>query len=83
MDVHDDDDEMRDEPWFYVGENDVFPEEFIQFLGLSGELRRSFLEHHGDLLTAAFWKRFQQRHAAGEIIDICPYPDDRRLRANR
>ena len=33
------DDELAAEPWFYVGENDVFPEEFIRFLGLRGRLR--------------------------------------------
>ena len=37
-------DEFGAEPWFYVGPNDIFPEEFIQFMGLGGELRAAFLE---------------------------------------
>src|SRR6185295_8711290 len=29
-------DELSAEPWFTVGENDIFPEEFSRFLGLAG-----------------------------------------------
>jgi isocitrate dehydrogenase kinase/phosphatase len=36
--------ELSDEPWFTVGENDIFPEEFLYFLGLKGELRALFVE---------------------------------------
>ena len=45
-----DDEEMSGEPWFFVGENDVFPEEFLPFLGLQGEPREAFLARHSDLL---------------------------------
>ncbi len=34
---------MASEPWFYVDENDVFPEEFQKFLGLRAPLRDVFL----------------------------------------
>jgi len=73
------DEELAAEPWFYVGEHDVFPEEFLPFLGLRPELRRVFLEAHGELLTAAFWRKLQERHAAGEVLDVLPYPDAKRL----
>ena len=43
-------------PWFYVGPSDIFPEEFINFMGLGGELRDTFLKAHGDLLTARYWQ---------------------------
>jgi isocitrate dehydrogenase kinase/phosphatase len=75
------DDELRAEPWFYVGEHDVFPEEFLRFLGLSEAHRRLFLAAHADLLTASFWRELQQRHRAGEVIDVFPYPPAKRLRA--
>jgi isocitrate dehydrogenase kinase/phosphatase len=75
------DDEMAAEPWFTVRPGDVFPEEFITFLGLWGDLRQVFLEAHGDLLTAAFWNRMQALHRAGEVVDIFPYRPERRLRA--
>lgn len=72
--------ELDAEPWYYVGPNDLFPEEFIRFLGLRGRLRDSFLDTHAELLTAAFWRRMQERLRAGEIVDIFPYPQDARIR---
>ena len=68
-----DDEELSAEPWYYVGEDDIFPEEFIRFLGFPAPLRQVFVEAHGDLLTAAFWREMQARHRAGEIVDIFPY----------
>jgi isocitrate dehydrogenase kinase/phosphatase len=67
------------EPDFYVGENDVFPEEFLTFMGLRGEVRAAFLERHGDLLRPGFWREVQRGERAGEIFDVFPYPDSRRL----
>ncbi|MFL5263748.1 MAG: bifunctional isocitrate dehydrogenase kinase/phosphatase [Anaeromyxobacteraceae bacterium] len=75
-----DDDEWAGEPTFYVGENDVFPEEFLRFLGLPERLRGAFLAAHGDILTADFWRRMQARHRAGDIVDIFPYRETQRLR---
>jgi len=75
------DDEMASEPWFHVSPNDVFPEEFLAFMGLSGELRETFLNAHGDLLQARYWREIQARHRAGELIDIVPYGQNRRLKS--
>ena len=72
--------EMAAEPWFYVGPGDVFPEEFITFMGLHGTMREVFLQAHGELLTADFWTRMQTLHGAGEVIDIFPYQPARRFR---
>ncbi|NOT28922.1 MAG: bifunctional isocitrate dehydrogenase kinase/phosphatase [Planctomycetes bacterium] len=77
--TQDPDEEMAAEPWFYVGEHDVFPEEFLPFLGLRDELRRVFLEAHGEILTAAFWRKLKDRHSAGEVLDVLPYPAAKRL----
>jgi isocitrate dehydrogenase kinase/phosphatase len=68
-----DDEEMAGEPWFGVAPGDVFPEEFLRFMGLQGELRALFVEAHGDLLTSDYWRTMQTRLQAGEIIDIFPY----------
>jgi isocitrate dehydrogenase kinase/phosphatase len=73
------DDEIASEPYFHVGPSDVFPEEFLAFMGLAGELRETFLKFHGDLLTARYWRDIQARHRAGELIDIVPYRSSRRL----
>jgi len=75
-----DEDEFSAEPWFGVGENDIFPEEFRRFLGLPKALRSSFETHHGDLFRVDFWKDLQERHRRGEVLDIFPYPARRRLR---
>jgi isocitrate dehydrogenase kinase/phosphatase len=74
------DEEMAGEAWFYVGENDIFPEEFLPFLGLQGRLREVFLQVHGDLLTGRYWREVQERLRAGEIGDIFPYREEQRLR---
>lgn len=73
-------DELNAEPWYYVGENDIFPEEFKSFLDLEGELREVFLNFHGDLFRVNFWLGFQTRLNAGEIPDIFPYKASRKLR---
>jgi isocitrate dehydrogenase kinase/phosphatase len=71
--------ELSAEPWFAVGENDVFPEEFKNFLGLREALREVFMEHHGDLFEVQFWHHIQSRIDAGSTIDIFPYEQSRRL----
>jgi isocitrate dehydrogenase kinase/phosphatase len=73
------DEETSGEPWFYVGPNDVFPEELLPFLGLSGALKEAFLEEHGELLTVPYWTSMQERLRAGGILDVYPYPPARRL----
>jgi isocitrate dehydrogenase kinase/phosphatase len=65
--------EFAAEPWFFVGEQDVFPEEFSAFLVPPGELRDSFLAAHGDLLDVELWQGVQRRLAAGEVVDVFPY----------
>ncbi len=74
------DEEVAAEPWYFVDERDVFPEEFRTFLGLRGELLAAFLSAHGDLLTAEFWRRMQDRVRRGEVIEIFPYRRSSRLR---
>jgi isocitrate dehydrogenase kinase/phosphatase len=68
-----DDDEMRGEAWFYVAENDVFPETFINFLAFSDEQRAALLHVHGEILTAAFWRGVQQRLLEGDVLEVLPY----------
>lgn len=76
-------DELAAEPWFYVGPDDIFPEELQRFLELSGDCRSAFLAAHASLFDPAFWQEMQQRKAAGEIIDVFPYPAERRIRILR
>ena len=72
-------DELSAAPWFTVEDRDVFPEEFGNFLGFHGRLREAFIPCHADLLDAAFWRGYQERHRAGEVIHFFPYSHERRL----
>jgi len=73
-------DEVSAEPWFYVDQNDVFPEEFRRFLGLPLPLRKVFSKHHSDLFEVEFWRKTQQTVIAGELPHIFPYARHRRLK---
>jgi isocitrate dehydrogenase kinase/phosphatase len=75
-----DEDETAAEPWFQVGDDDIFPEEIIRFLGIPEELRAPFLAVHGDLFDAPFWQAVQDCHAQGVVIDVFPYSAAARLR---
>ncbi len=75
-----DEDEYSAEPWFSVGEHDIFPEEFRAFLTLPGRIGEAFMAAHGDLLTAEYWRRMQRLAEVGEVVDIFPYKASRRLR---
>jgi isocitrate dehydrogenase kinase/phosphatase len=66
-------DEMRGEAWFYVGDNDVFPETFSRFLPFTEEQREAFMRVHGEVLTAAFWRNVQRRLLEGEVLEVVPY----------
>ncbi|MFM7396874.1 MAG: bifunctional isocitrate dehydrogenase kinase/phosphatase [Gammaproteobacteria bacterium] len=68
-----DEDEMRAESWFYVADNDVFPETFLNFLAFSDAQRELFRRTHGDLLEADFWRGIQQRVKEGAVLEVLPY----------
>ena len=51
-----DEEESSAEPWFYCGPRDVFPEEWLPFWALPPALQPAFMEHHGCLLTASWWR---------------------------
>ena len=57
--------ETAAEPWFHTGPNDVFPEQWLQFLAIPPTLREVFLQHHEALLTAAWWRDQAAQVAAG------------------
>ncbi len=42
-------------------------------------LRAAFEYRHNDLFDPSFWRGYQERIEAGEIIEIFPYQPDRRL----
>jgi isocitrate dehydrogenase kinase/phosphatase len=72
--------ELSDEPWYAVGPDDVFPEELGRFVPFNGPVRDAFLAAHGCLYDPGYWRELQRRQAAGEVVDIYPYSETRRLR---
>ncbi len=71
--ARDDMDEMRSSSWFYVNEDDIFPEEFINFLAMDQQLQEVFRSVHADLLTADYWRSIKQRHLQGKTSVVIPY----------
>jgi isocitrate dehydrogenase kinase/phosphatase len=72
-------DEMSGEVWYTVRKHDVFPETFGPFLLGNPVVREVFMQHHADLLDAAFWQSHQERIAAGHVFDVFPYERERRF----
>jgi isocitrate dehydrogenase kinase/phosphatase len=71
--------ELADEPHYYAGPDDVFPEEWRAFLGPPGPLRRALHDAHPELLDPDWWRDVQDAIRAGEIMDFYPYGPERRL----
>jgi len=74
-------DEMSGEVWYAVARNDVFPETFAPFLLGNPAVREVFMQHHADLLDAAFWQSHKDRILAGHVHDVFPYERARRFQA--
>jgi len=71
--------EIAAEPWFSVRENDIFPEEFLQFLAFPKPALAALLQHHEEIFNADFWRAIQRQIRAGEIPEVFPYRAERRL----
>ncbi len=71
--------EMSGEVWYHVGPKDVFPETFAPFLLGNDGVREVFMQHHADLLDAAFWHGHKERILAGHVHDVFPYDESKRF----
>ncbi|MGV3653060.1 MAG: bifunctional isocitrate dehydrogenase kinase/phosphatase [Noviherbaspirillum sp.] len=71
--------ELSAEPWYPVGRNDVFPEQFGTFLLGNPKIRACFMKYHADLLTPGFWQARKESIQAGMVEDIFPYPQEIRF----
>lgn len=78
-----DEEEMQAEAWYYVGEHDVFPEQFPRFLGLTSTQRTALLQAHGEIFDVGWWQALQAQLAAGGFTDVPPYPESLRLPSER
>jgi isocitrate dehydrogenase kinase/phosphatase len=75
--------EIAAEPYWPIGPNDVFPEQFERFLVTDPRAQRMFYAAHRDLLDPEFWRAKQARVGRGEQEDVFPYPESLRFRRPR
>ncbi|CAG9408769.1 bifunctional isocitrate dehydrogenase kinase/phosphatase [Providencia alcalifaciens] len=71
--------ELSGEPWYSVREQDVFPEEFAQFLCQDPKVRDYLQQHHQDLFSADYWQKLQKRILDGYVEDVFAYSEDQRF----
>jgi isocitrate dehydrogenase kinase/phosphatase len=71
--------EIAAEPWFSVRENDIFPEEFLQFLAFPKPALAALLEHHREIFRSDFWRAIQRQIRGGDLPEVFPYSAERRL----
>lgn len=75
-------DEMSDQVWYPVQPGDVFPEQFIHFLGLKPHLKKYFLQNHREILKPEFWEDLKSKHHNGWLPSVYPYPESARVPRN-
>ncbi|MCG8049466.1 MAG: bifunctional isocitrate dehydrogenase kinase/phosphatase [Candidatus Thiodiazotropha endolucinida] len=63
----------RDEPWYSINPNDVFPEEFITFVTTDAKTRKLLMDLHPELFDFRYWQMAQRNLAAGIQVDVFPY----------
>ncbi len=73
--------EMSSQPWYSVGPNDIFPEEFRLFFSGNQRARKAFDAMHSDIYDAEFWQGLQQQIRSGHVESFFPYR--RKLRFHR
>ena len=71
--------EMASEPWYSIGQHDVFPEEFIHFISGDARFRTLLRNHYPELFSADYWKSIQQDIRAHCYHDIFPYSTKNRF----
>lgn len=71
--------EMAAEPWYYVGPEDVFPEEWPTFMFTSERDRRLFREVAPELADARWWRARQEEIRRGENREVLPYAEGGRF----
>ncbi|MFV8818335.1 bifunctional isocitrate dehydrogenase kinase/phosphatase [Haliea sp. E17] len=73
--------ELASTPWYSVGPNDIFPEEFRLFFSGNQRARKVFDSMHSDIYEASFWNGLQDQVRSGYIESFFPYR--RKLRFDR
>ena len=72
-------DELSSEPWFTVGADDVFPEEFKKFFRFPDTISEKFEHSHGDLCDPEMWIQLQELNQAPDSGEFFPYSEQARF----
>jgi len=72
-------DELSSEPWFTVGADDVFPEEFKKFFRFPDEISEKFEQAHGDLCDPEMWIQLQELNQSPDSGEFFPYSEQARF----
>jgi|TARA_B100001540_G_scaffold256984_1_gene234559 isocitrate dehydrogenase kinase/phosphatase len=72
-------DELSSEPWFTVGADDVFPEEFKKFFRFPDKISEKFERSHGDLCDPEMWIQLQELNQAPDSGEFFPYSEQARF----
>ena len=73
-------DELSNESYFDVAENDVFPSQFKVFFSAEQRAFNYFSEQHSDLFSPEFWQQCQTKINVGFIHDVYPYKQSWRFK---
>ncbi|MFC4872375.1 bifunctional isocitrate dehydrogenase kinase/phosphatase [Negadavirga shengliensis] len=68
------------EPWYEIGKNDVFPEDFKRFMIGRKDVRAYFFDFHRQLFEPETWISIQNKIKNGELLHAFPYPHCMRFR---
>ncbi len=71
--------ELSAEPWFHIGPDDFFPEQFEHFVVNHPKVRERFLANHSELLDPGYWKQIQNDVIQKKRHDVFAYRQDRRF----
>ncbi|MEZ5002807.1 MAG: bifunctional isocitrate dehydrogenase kinase/phosphatase [Chitinophagales bacterium] len=72
-------DEFAATPQFSIGVNDVFPEEFKNFMVPKGAIGDVFMEVHGNLFDAKYWRSIQMDIERDEMLEFFAYDEKKRF----
>ena len=72
--------EMASKPWYTVGPNDIFPEEFRLFFSGNHKAREVFDQLHSDIYEVSFWRGLQEQIQSGHVEDFFPYRRELRFK---
>ena len=71
--------EMASEPWYYVAQDDVFPEEFKYFMLPNKYMKDTFNEKYQKLLDPDYWISIQKKINKDGVMDYFPYGLEKRM----